>query len=258
MPEVTSYAPGTPCWVDLQTSDPAGSRAFYGELFGWELEIGPPETMSYTLARLRGRNVAALGGEPAPQGMPTAWTTYFATDDVDGTAKRIADAGGQVTVEPLDVMDQGRMAIASDPTGAFFGLWQAGAMIGASLVNEPGALSWNELATRDLDAARRFYAAVFDHGWEEVDTGEGGPPYATFSVQGRAVGGALQMDASWPAGIPAHWRPYFTVADTDATVAAVERLGGGVQMPPTDSSYGRMAAVSDPQGGGLSVIQMTQ
>jgi predicted enzyme related to lactoylglutathione lyase len=255
MAEVTSYAPGTPSWVDLQTSDPEGARAFYGELFGWELEVGGPETGNYALARLRGHNVAGLGGEPAPQGMPTAWTTYFATDDVDGTVKRITDAGGQVMIEPMDVMDQGRMAIASDPTGAVFGLWQAGKMPGASLVNEPGTLSWNELATRDLDGARRFYAAVFGHGWDDVDTGEGGPPYATFSVQGRSVGGGMQMDDSWPAQVPAHWRPYFTVDDTDAAVAAVGRLGGSVQMPPTDSPYGRMAAVSDPQGGNFSVIQ---
>jgi uncharacterized protein len=250
MAEVTSYAPGTPSWVDLQTSDPEGARAFYGELFGWDIEVGPPETGSYGMARLRGHAVAGLGGEP-PEGAPTAWTTYIATDDVDGTVKRITDAGGRVMMEPMDIMDQGRMAIASDPTGAAFGLWQPGAMPGASLVNEPGSVSWNELSTGDLQAAKRFYSAVFGYGWDDVDTGEGGPPYATFSVGGPGVGGAMQMD-----GLPPHWTPYFAVEDTDAAVATVRRLGGSVMMEPTDSPYGRFAAVADPQGGMFCLITL--
>jgi predicted enzyme related to lactoylglutathione lyase len=256
MAEITSYAAGSPSWVDLMTSDPEAARAFYRELFGWELEVGPAETGHYTIARLRGHSVAGLGGEPARDGMPTAWTTYLASDDVDATVGRITEAGGQLLMEPLDVMDQGRMAIAADPTGAVFGLWQAGEHAGATLVNEPGTVSWNQLETRDLDAARRFYTAVFGYRWEDVDTGQGGPPYATFAVQDRPVGGALQMDDNWPAEIPAHWMAYFAVADTDQAVATVQRLGGSVQMPGMDSPYGRFAVVSDPQGGVFTVIRL--
>jgi uncharacterized protein len=257
MAEVTSYAPGTPSWVDLMTSDPEGARTFYAGLFGWEIEVGPPETGNYGMARLRGHNVAGLGGEPARDGMPTAWTTYIATDDVDGAVKRIADAGGEVMMGPMDVMGEGRMAVATDPTGAVFGMWQPGGHSGASLVNEPGTISWNELATRDLAAARRFYGAVFGYDWADVDTGEGGPLYATFVVGGRSVGGAMQMNDQWPAGIPSHWMPYFAVADADEAVAAVERLGGRVNVPPMDSPYGRFAIVADPQGGVFSVIDLS-
>jgi predicted enzyme related to lactoylglutathione lyase len=156
----------------------------------------------------------------------------------------------------MDVAAEGRMAIAADPTGAVFGVWQAGNHFGTALVNEPGAISWNELATRDVDAARRFYSAVFGYEWEDMDTGEGGPRYATFAVGGRAVGGALQMNDSWPAGVPAHWMPYFVVADTDQAAATVQRLGGTVNTPPMDSPYGRFAVVADPQGGVFSIIQL--
>ncbi len=253
MTEVTSYAPGTPSWVDLMSSDPQDARRFYGALFGWDFEIGPEETGHYTLCRVRGHNVAGLGGEPAPEGIPTAWTTYLATEDVDAAVQRVTDAGGSIVMAPMDVMDQGRMAIATDPTGAVFGMWQAGAHVGASLVNEPGAIVWNELATRDLAAAQAFYTAVFGHGWE-VSSGEGGPPYTTFAVEGRMAGGALEMTGDWPAETPPHWTPYFAVADTDAVASSAQRLGGGLAAPPADSPYGRMAALSDPQGGAFSVI----
>ncbi len=257
MGQVTSYASGTPAWVDLMTSDPEGSRRFYGELFGWDFQVGPAEAGHYTMCQLHGLDVAGMGGDPAPEPMPTAWTTYMAIDDADAAAKRIVDNGGQLMMGPMDVMDQGRMAVAIDPTGAVFGLWQAGRHHGASLVNEPGTVSWNQVETRDLDAARRFYSAVFGYSWDDVDTGPGGPAYATFSVQGRVAGGALKMDDSWPANIPAHWMPYFAVADTDAAVATVGRLGGTVQLPPMDSPYGRFAVVSDPQGGVFTVIRPT-
>jgi len=254
MAQVTSYAAGTPSWVDLMTSDPEGARGFYGGLFGWEFDVGPAEAGYYTICKLRGQYVAGIGGEPAPQGMPTVWTTYIATDDVDAAAKRIHDAGGRLNMEPTDVMDQGRMAIGVDPTGTVFGLWQARNHIGASLVNEPGAVVWNELATRDLDAARAFYTAVFGYDWEDLDTG-GGPRYATFAVGGRMTGGALQMNEQFPADIPSHWMVYFAVGDTDGTAAAAERLGGGVIAAPMDSPYGRFAVLRDPQGAAFTAIR---
>jgi len=256
MPEVTSYAPGAPCWVDLATSDPEGARAFYRAVFGWQLEIGPAETGYYAQAQVHGKAVAGIVGQPKEDEQPVAWTIYLATNDVDGTVKQILDNGGMLTMAPLDVMGEGRMAIAIDPTGAAFGLWQAGRHIGSMLVNEPGALCWSELGTRDLDAARGFYSAVFGYEWEDIDTGPDGPPYATFAVDGRAVGGAFQMGEAMPADIPPNWMADFAVADTDAALAKAEELGGGVNMPATDSPYGRYAILRDPQGGVFSVIQL--
>lgn len=255
MPEVTSYKPGTPSWVDLTTSDPEAARLFYGRLFGWEFDIGSEEYGNYTTCQLDDRAVAGMSGQPAPEGMPTFWTTYLASDDVDAVAQRVSDNGGQIMMAPMDVMPFGRMLIASDPTGAAFGAWQAGELIGASLVNEPGTLVWNELATRDLDAAQDFYTKVFGYTWGDEDTGEGGPVYRFFQVDGKTVGGSLQMTGDWPQEIPAHWMPYFGVGDTDAAASEAERLGGSVSVPATDSSYGRFAVLNDPQGGLFTVVQ---
>jgi uncharacterized protein len=141
MSEVTSYQAGMPAWVDLTTSDPEGSRRFYGELFGWQFQAGSAETGHYITCLVRGHTVAGMVGDPAPAGTPAAWTTYLASGDVDDTVSRITAAGGRLTTEPTDVTDQGRMAVAVDPTGAIFGLWQAGKLPGASLASEPGAVS---------------------------------------------------------------------------------------------------------------------
>jgi predicted enzyme related to lactoylglutathione lyase len=255
MGERTSYQEGVPSWVDLMTSDPEGARAFYGGLFGWEFDISSDEnTGNYAMAQVRGKRVAGMSGESTPAGTPTVWTTYFATDDVDKAVARIREHGGTVMMEPMSVLDSGRLAIAADPAGAVFGLWQAGTHSGAELVNEPGAVIWNELATRDLATAADFYAGVLGLTWESADTGAGGPAYRTMHVGGAMAGGALQMDDSWGPELPAHWTVYFGVQDTDAAVARVSELGGTVQVPPTDSPHGRFAVVSDPHGGVFTVI----
>jgi predicted enzyme related to lactoylglutathione lyase len=133
MAEVSSYEPGTPSWVDLVTSDPAASRRFYSELFGWELQVSGAEFGHYAMCEIGGKPVAGIAGEVAPEGLPTAWTTYFATDDVDAAVERISGNGGKINMPPMDVGSEGRMAIAADPTGAVFGVWQGGNHIGALL-----------------------------------------------------------------------------------------------------------------------------
>jgi predicted enzyme related to lactoylglutathione lyase len=166
----TPWPPGTPSWVDLQTTDPDSSRAFYSELFGWEFQVGGPETGFYGMGTLRGHEVAGVGGMQEGVERPV-WTTYLATADVDETVSKIGDAGGMVIAGPFDVMEFGRMAVFADPTGAVAGLWQAGTHIGVQLANEPGGLIWNEVMTRDYDRAKQFYADVF--GYTYADMGDG-------------------------------------------------------------------------------------
>lgn len=246
-----SYVQGTPSWVDLATSDPEGARRFYAGLFGWDYDMDSGDSATCTL---EGRRVAGIGA--APDGVPTAWTTYLASDDIEVTAKRIGDAGGAIVFGPVDVMDSGRMLIATDPAGAPFGAWQAGAHAGAELAGQPGTVTWNELATRDQLAARDFYGDVFGVTWSALDAPE--VSYYTFEAGARTVGGSIQMDEVWPAEIPPHWMVYFAVADTHATVAKAEELGGGVNVPPTDSPQGTLAVLHDPQGATFSVIQTAQ
>jgi uncharacterized protein len=252
--EKSSYKAGVPSWVDLATPDVTAAAEFYGSLFGWEVPETPAEFGGYRMATLRGRNVAGIGPQMQP-GMPTAWSTYVATDDADATAKAVADAGGQTFMAPMDVMEAGRMAVFADSTGAAFGVWQAGMHTGAGIVNEPVSLSWNELATREPDKATAFYRDVF--GWQPQVHQMGPSSYTEWLLDGESsIAGMMPMDENFPAEVPAHWRVYFSVADADATVAKATELGGAVHVPPMDIPQGRIATLGDPQGAMFSVIQL--
>jgi predicted enzyme related to lactoylglutathione lyase len=250
----TAWASGTPCWVDLGVGDIAKASAFYATLFGWEMQPGPPEAGGYALCLKNGRAVAGIGPKQGPPDAPAGWTTYLASGDADETVSAIKTAGGQVLVAPTEVMDVGRMAIAADPAGAVFGVWQAGAHIGAGLANEPGALCWNENLSRDYEANKAFYHAVF--GYDYGDIGDAGFCYATLKLGGTEIGGIGELDSSFPAEIPAHWSVYFAVEDTDAASAKIAEAGGAVARPPWDTPYGRMAVVTDNQGAAFSLISM--
>jgi hypothetical protein len=251
--EMTSYQPGTPSWVDLSSPDPDAAAVFYGELFGWEVPPARPDTGGYRMAEQRGLPVAGIGPR-MQEGMPPAWTTYVATADADATAAEVTAAGGQTFLPPMDVLDVGRMAVFADPAGAVFAVWQPGKHQGAGIVNEPVSLSWNELATRQPDAAVAFYQRVF--GWQPRTMAMGESSYTEWLLDGASVGGMMPMDDSFPAQVPAHWRAYFAVADTDATVARATELGGAVHVPPMDIPQGRFAALADPDGAMFSVIRL--
>jgi predicted enzyme related to lactoylglutathione lyase len=249
--EMITYAPGTPIWIDVSTPDMEATKAFYGALFGWE-GTTYPEMGGYTNFTLRGKLVA--GGAPimAPDQRP-AWTTYIATADADATTKAVQENDGQVIVPPMDVADLGRMAAFIDPTGAFFGIWQPGKHLGAELVNEPGTFIWNELDTRDIEAAKAFYTRAFP--WTAQTNGEGAQAYTEWKVDGRSIAGAMQMGDQFPAEVPPNWLTYFAVADCDATAAKVQELGGIVRMPGMDIDMGRFAVLSDPNGATFAVMQ---
>lgn len=252
----TTWPEGTPCWVDLGVSDIPGAIGFYSGVFGWQVEQGPPETGGYAIAHLDGRTVAGIGPKMGPAEAPVFWTVYLATDDADATAAKIKGAGGQLLMDPMDVMDAGRMAVATDITGAVFGLWQGGAHTGVGLANAPGALTWNEHFSRDFEGAKAFYAAVF--GYEYGDMSSDGFTYATLLLNGHEVGGVGAYPADTPASQPATWGTYFGTADTDSQVAAVTNNGGTVIRPPQDSPYGRIAVVADSQGAAFSLISIPQ
>ncbi len=256
MSVVTSpYKHGVPCWVDMGSPDLPASLDFYRGVLGWAGEIGPEELGFYTNCTVRGKRVAGMMKLPDPE-MPIAWTTYLAVDDADSTTAKAQEAGATVVFPVMDVMDLGRMALLSDPTGAVVGLWQAGTHLGAELVNEPGALVWNELMTRDAAAAREFYATVFGYTYEDMSSE--GFEYHAFLVDGRPTGGIMKLDANWPDEVPAHWAVTFSTDDTDAAADMVRKSGGSVTAEPSDSPYGRYASFKDPHGAMFSVMQNTE
>ncbi len=242
-----TYAPGTPNWVDLGTTDIAGAAAFYRDLFGWTHQDYGPEMGNYGMFSMDGKQVGGIGPASDPD-RGSSWATYFATADADDLAGRVEQFGGAVVVAPLDVMDQGRMAVFTDPSGAFFSAWQPGVHKGAELVNVPVSLSWNELETTDIAEAKEFYTNAFGITVRDVDMG-GGMTYSLLEVGGRGVAGAMQSEAR-----PA-WTVYFAVADADATYAKAIELGatskGGVQNSPP----GKFAIIDDPQGARFAIIQ---
>jgi len=251
--EMTSYKPGTPSWVDLGSPNADESIAFYSGVFGWEIPEGPPEAGGYRMCLLHGKPVAGLGPQMQPD-IPPYWTTYVSVSDVDATVKAVESAGGQVMMPSMDVLTAGRMAVFADPTGAPFSVWQPVDHIGSGYVNEPGSLSWNELATRNPDQAIVFYSEVF--GWTADVQQMGDMSYTTWMLDGEPVGGMMPMGDMFPPQVPPHWTVYFAVEDADATVAKITELGGSVIAPPTDIPQGRFAAVSDPHDAMFSVIAL--
>ena len=253
MPARSQYEPGTPSWVDLQTSDQAGAKAFYTALFGWSYNDAPVgDGAVYSMAQKNGKDVAAIAPLPMP-GVPPHWNTYVTVADVDATVAQVPGAGGSTMGDPFDVMDAGRMAIIADPTGAMLCLWQPKDHIGANLVNEHGTLTWNELMTPNVDGALAFYEKIF--GWKGNTVDTAGMEYTEIKLGDRAVGGAMKPPM---AGMPAAWGVYFAVDDCDKAAEVAQSQGGSVMQPPTDIPPGRFAVLVDPAGAFFNVIKMAQ
>ena len=246
MTDVDEYAPGPPCWVELATTDVQAAKDFYGEVLGWQLDEGAlPDGGVYVIPHIRDRGVGGMYTRRGDQkDVPPHWLVFVSVNDADDTASRVTALGGELTDPPYDVMDSGRMAVLRDPTGANVALWQANKSIGARVVNEPGAFSWSELATRDPGRAADFYCGLFGWNMKQVPDGS----YTEFLVGEQAVAGMRPMDE--PSGdAPPHWLAYFATDDCDATAAKVASNGGRLDVPPFDiPKVGRIAVASDPQG----------
>lgn len=270
MPDRDRYPAGVPCWIDTTQPDPDAAADFYGRLFGWAIEdaMPPGSDGRYLMARIRGRDAAAIsspfGGAP-----PMAvWNTYVWVDSADDAAIRVRDAGGRVLMEPFDVMGAGRMAAFADPEGAVFCVWQAGDHRGAQVVNEHGAVNFNGLNTRDVDGAKAFYGAVF--GWETLEVGPGATMWRLGGYgdhleeltpgmrEGMAAMGAppgfedvvaaLNVIAEDQPDTPAHWSVTFGVDDSDVIAERAAELGAEVVIAPVDLPWVRMTVIRDPQG----------
>jgi predicted enzyme related to lactoylglutathione lyase len=295
MPERDGYIAGVPCWVDASEPNPEASVDFYDGLFGWDFEdvTLPNSESKYFIARgearsssifdtsgeVRSGDVAAIRSivDGAPQ--RAMWNTYFWVESADETASKVLDARGAIAVAPFDFMEACRMAVFSDPEGAVFGVWEAREHKGARLVNDPGALVFNGLNTRDVEGAKSFYGSVF--GWETSSIGGGAqgwtlPGYGDWLerehhpqlrkqlVEAGApegfedvVGSIIPIGDDQP-DTPPHWSVTFATDDADATAARASALGGKVLVPPFDAPWStatytiRMTVIADPQGATFS------
>ena len=253
MPKRDSAPIGAPCWVDLFTSDPDKSRAFYGELLGWTSEAAGEEYGGYVNFLKDGLPVAGCMRNDGQSGSPDVWSVYLATDDAKATADEAADHGGQVLVPAMDVMELGTMAVVTDAGGATIGIWQPGLHKGFGVFGEPGTPSWFELHTRDYDASVQFYRDVFK--WDAQVVGDTADfRYTTLREGEGQLAGIMDANAFLPDGVPAHWSIYFGVDDTDAALARIVALGGEIVRPAEDTPYGRLAQASDPTGAHFKLV----
>ncbi|MFI1938568.1 VOC family protein [Streptomyces purpureus] len=261
---MAAFAEGTPCWVDAQLPDLEAGKRFYGELFGWTFGEDPGAAYGhYTTAFKDGRRVAALA--PKRDGrLPTTWGVYLATPDATALAARIEAAGGSMVMTPFPIGPFGVMALAADPGGAVFGLWQPGSHPGFELQNTPGSFCWAEVYTRHKEAVDAFYTSVFGYETRDIDAASEGDsepidfrvwsPKGSKAADDTAIGGRSVINDAFPAEMPSHFLVYFAVEDCDATALAATRLGGRVTEPPFDTPYGRIAALIDNQGAAFAVL----
>ncbi|MER5530980.1 VOC family protein [Streptomyces sp. NPDC002677] len=233
----SAYREGVPCWVDVQLPDVEAGKRFYGGLFGWTFEDAGPGAV---WARLDGSAVARLARKRDGR-MPTVWTVYFATPDARNLARRVLAAGGQIVNDPVPVRDLGTAALVADPQGAVFGLWQAASHPGFGVRHAPGTFAWAQLYTTDIDAANAFYGHLFAD--------------ALFGAGADPDFGRAPVSDVFHAGMPPQFVVHFRTGDVGAAVEAVRQLGGRVQAPPFETSYGKAAVVTDNQGASFALLQ---
>jgi predicted enzyme related to lactoylglutathione lyase len=259
MAEYTSHAPGTFSWVELATSDPKSGVAFYRTLFGWDVvehDMGPAGV--YSIFTMRGKDVGAGAGQQPQEkamGIPPHWNLYVTVDNAAAAATKAMSLGGMVLAPPFDVMDNGRMAVIQDPTGATFQIWEPKAHIGVKIRNEPNSLCWSELTTRNPKAAEAFYVAMF--GWTPKHSGNAAVmEYTEFSVNGQPSVGMMAMPENMPPQVPSYWMPYFQVTDLDASLSKAKGLGANAMVGPNAIPDGaRFVILQDPQKAMFALYQ---
>ena len=247
-----SYAPGTPCWVDLGTPDVRGSVAFYRGLFGWDSGQADVEHGGYTVFAVGGAEVAGAG-PVGGSGFGPSWGVYISVADADATAAAAQEAGGGVAVPPREIGGGGRMAVLTDSAGAAVHVWEPRHFPGARLTHVPGTLTWAELNSRDFGRAAEFYGELF--GWTCRFVPMGFGPYGVFALDGRDVAGMAAMAPGMPADPAAFWTPYFEVDDPDATADRCADLGGRVLQDAVDIEPGRFALLADQVGATFGIIR---
>ncbi|MGW1953054.1 VOC family protein [Streptomyces sp. NPDC001920] len=247
---------GTPCWADAMFSDVEGAKSFYGDVLGWTFGESLSEFGNYTQAYVEGKAVAAVVPPMPGQEGQSAWCLYFAASDAAATAEKIRQHGGEVLMEPMQVGEFGTMCLGREPSGAVFGVWQAGTHEGFEApMEQPGAYCWAEVFTREPEKADAFLTALFPYAMKQMQ--DDAVDFRLFDLGDRTVLGRMKMTEEFPPEIPSYINVYFTVANCDDAVAAATKLGAQLRFGPMDSPFGRFAALTDPQGANFSVIDVT-
>jgi len=251
MTSKVSRLPGKFVWFEHVSTDVAKARAFYGQLFGWNIEGMPMEDQTYYMIHNGGTGIG--GFRTAEAGEPNHWISYMSVDDTDSRFKLALANGAKAVLPPEDFGTMGRGAAIADPTGASVCLWANTTDDEADPQTTPfGNWYWNELWTTDAERALAFYESSFGYTHDVMDMGDQGS-YFVLNASGKPRGGIFQ---SPDAQVPPMWLPYVHVEDCDASAARAGELGAKVFMPATDvPGVGRFAAMFDPQGAAIAIIR---
>ena len=244
---------GAPCWVDLFTSDPERTQAFYNELFGWTCETAGPEYGGYFNFSKDGVQVAGGMRNDGDAGTPDHWSVYLASANAEATVEAAASRGSAVIVPAMPVSELGSMAVVTDPGGDAIGIWQPGLHKGFGIYGETGTPSWFELHSRAYDASVQFYRDVF--GWDTHAVSDAPEFRYTTLGEGDAQLAGIMDESVFPADAPSGWSIYFGTDDTDKSLARTVDLGGKIVRPAEDTPYGRLAQAADPTGSLFKLVQ---
>jgi len=249
MTNIDKHPAGSFCWVELATTDQNAAKSFYTSLFGWVVNdnpMGPGEV--YSIFKIDGRDAAAgytMRKEQRDAGVMPNRGLYIAVDNADRAAEKAAQSGGKILQPAFDVMDQGRMAVIQDPTGAVFCIWQSKQSTGIGISGVNGSLCWADLSTSDPERAAKFYSQLF--AWK-IEKGEKDPSGYLHIKNGEDFIGGIPPAHNDPK-TPPHWLVYFLCDDVAGASAKATQLGGKVLMPPqVMEGVGTWSIVADPQG----------
>lgn len=254
---------GTTTWIDLSVQDLDAAKTFYAGLFGWTFDDMGEQFGHYHLIRNEGALVGgAMGvaGMTCPDGgpLPSTWGVFLAVDDIDARLERAKAADGTVLVEPMDVGDEGRMAVLLDSTGKDIGLWQPGDLEGFEFTGAPGSPVWFELMSHRFDDASTFYTDAVDaHLVPMGEPMDDGTRYSTNGAGEDASWGLCDATVLMPEDATG-WRIYLGIEATDGALSRLRELGGSVLDGPVDSPFGRITTVADPEGATFQLCAMSE
>jgi hypothetical protein len=248
----STSAPGTFLGSDLLTEKAVTAAAFYGELFGWDVEKVRED--SYAIHH-QGRLIASVSKiDSADPGVNESfWLVGIAVADLDKAVNAASRLGGEVREPVRAVEGYGRFAVIADPQGAPVMLIEPGSKpIGGT--TGPGSWVWAELWTDDVDAAADFYAKVIGYGQSKVE--RNGENYRVFKFGEEIRAGLVKIPTELE-NLEPGWAPYIGVESLTKTMVRVRELGGRVIFASEDNPVrGAVALIADPAGAVLFVHQI--
>jgi len=253
-PMQTVLPAGTPCWVELASTDAAVARDFYAELFGWDIHLQhDPSTRDRRYA-IASRDLTQTAGIRQANDNHSGWSIHLAVHNTAAAVEWVQHLGGVPTLGPMEIPERGTILHATAPGGVHVVFWEP-APTWQFATGTPGTFAGADLYTHDGTVADDFFCRLFNLTSEQI--GLGAIDYAEWRLDGAPVLYRYVMGSDYLTTTPAHWLVYFTVdpaGGADAAAGQTIMLGGTVLIEPYDTPFGRTAVLADPTGEVFAII----